>query len=91
MYSEGLLLDAVDWDQRFKLPSPSLIGLVAPRPSGDKFATFSVSTPRPVGVTAPGGFIIRVRELGRDEREEGRLWGGPDGGSDAKGPEGRLR
>lgn len=85
------MLDAVDWDQRFKLPSPSLIGLVAPRPSGEKFATFSVSTPRPVGMTAPGDFTIRVRELGREEREEGRLWGGPDGDSDEKGPEGRLK
>ena len=85
------MLEAVDWDQRFKLPSPSLIGLVGPRLSGDRFATFSVSTPRPVGVIAPGGFTIRARELGRDEREEGRLEGGPDGGSDAKGPEGRLR
>jgi ABC-type branched-subunit amino acid transport system ATPase component len=74
------LLEAVDWDQRFKLPSPSLMGLVGPNPSG-KFATFSVSTPKLGDVTAPEGFTIRVRDPGRDEREEG-LFGGGAGGSD---------
>lgn len=51
------------------------------------FTTFSASTPRPVGVTAPDGFTIRARELGRDEREVGRFVCSP--GSDEKGPEGR--
>jgi hypothetical protein len=56
------------------------MGLVGPNPSG-KFATFSVSTPKLGDVTAPEGFTIRVRDPGRDEREEG-LFGGGAGGSD---------
>lgn len=66
------------------------MGLVGPSVSGGTFPTFSGSTPRPVGVTAPEGLTIRVREPGRDEREEGRLGGGPEG-SDEKGPEGRRK
>ena len=65
------------------------MGLVGPKPSVGRFGTFSASTPRPVGVLAPEGLTIRVREPGRDERDEGLL-GGP-GGSDEKGPEGRRR
>jgi hypothetical protein len=90
LYSDGLLLEAVDWDQRFKLPSPSLMGLVGPKPSAGRLDTFSDNTPRPVGVTAPGGFAIRVREPDLDEREEGLFGGGP-GGSDEKGPDGRRK
>lgn len=82
------MLEAVDWDQRLRLPRPSLMGLVGPRASGGIFTTFSDKTPRPGEVPVPGGFTIRVREPGRDDRDAGRLGGGP-GGSDEKGPEGR--
>lgn len=76
VYSDGLLLDAVDCDQRFRLPRPSLMGLLL------------FSTPRPVGVTALEGFTIRARDPGREERDAGRL-GGTEGGS-IRDPEGRL-
>lgn len=64
------------------------MGLVGPSGSGGIFTTFSAKTPKPVGVIAPEGFTIRVREPGREDREVDRLGGGP-GGSDEKGPEGR--
>lgn len=56
-----------------------MIGLVDSKMSEGAFTLFSVSTPKLVGLVAPGGLIIRVREAGREEREGGRLGGGPEG------------
>lgn len=61
------------------------MGLVVFKPSEGKAGTFSVTTPSPVGVTAPEGFTIRLRDPGRDDRESGRPGGGSMGG-----PDGRL-
>lgn len=58
-------------------------------PPEDEVGTFSATTPRPVGVTAPERLTDRFREPGRDERESGRSGGGIEGGSMGD-PDGRL-
>lgn len=88
LYSEGLLLDVVDSDQRFRLPNPSLMGLVGANMAG-RSGPFSDTIPSPAGVPALEGFPNLFREAGREVREAGRWGRGPDGGS-VPGPEGRL-
>jgi hypothetical protein len=75
-YLGELLLDVVDWDQRFKLPSPSRI-LLSPGLFGEPVTNLEIG-PGIVGVIAPILEVSSVasepvfsnlfRELARDKR-----------------------
>lgn len=62
------------------------MGLTGAGLSKGKCGTFSVCAPRPAGVA--GGFTMRFRELGREERELGRLGAAKGAGSGIEGRRG---
>lgn len=64
------------------------MGLVGAALVEDKCGIFSVSTPSPVGVMAPGCLTMRFRDPGLDERDPERLELGTDADSESNGAEG---